>query len=135
MKDRILHEPTFAMGALVWLIAATVFPWRLGLAGASIGGFVSYLAIAGALLAVADALFNPAFYRRWDDIALQGVFWTIGLSVPAAILFALGNSAAPVAERFEDSLCIMAGLDNPADHTEGPIEEALEPSEACEIGG
>jgi hypothetical protein len=135
MKDRILHEPAFALGALVWLVAATVFPWRLGLAGTSIGGFATYLAIAGGLLAVADALLNPVFYRRWDDIALQGLFWTLGLSVPAAILFALGNSAAPAAERFEDSLCIMAGLANPADYTESPIEEALEPTEACEIGG
>jgi hypothetical protein len=28
----------------------------------------------------------------------------------------------------------MAGLANPADYTESPIEEALEPTEACEIG-
>lgn len=134
MKDRILHEPAFALGALVWLVAATVFPWQLGLAGASIAGFVAYLAIAGGLLAIADALLNPAFYRRWDDVALQGLFWTIGLSVPAAILFALGNSAAPAADRFEDDLCLMAGLANPTDHTEDPIEEALEPTESCEIG-
>jgi hypothetical protein len=135
MKDRILHEPAFALGVLVWLVAATVFPWRLGLAGASIAGFATYLVIAGALLAVADALLNPAFYRRWDDIALQGLFWTLGLSVPSGILFALGSWAAPATERFEDSLCIMAGLANPADHSESPIEEALEPTESCEIGG
>lgn len=134
MKDRILTEPAFALGLLVWLVAATVFPWRLGLAGASVAGFAAYLAIAGTLLAVADVLLNPAFYRRWDDIALQGLFWTIGLSVPAAVLFALGTSAAPAAAEFEDDLCVMAGLDHPADHTEHPIEEALEPNEACEVG-
>lgn len=135
MRDRIFAEPAFALGAAVWLVAATLFPWRLGLAGASIAGFVAYLAIAGGLLAVADAVLNPAFYRRWDDVALQGVFWAIGLSVPAAILFALGTSAAPTAEKFEDDLCAMAGLANPADHTEDPIEEALEPTEACEVEG
>jgi hypothetical protein len=135
MKDRILREPAFALGMLVWLVAATVFPWQLGLARASIANFAIYLLIAGALLAVADALLNPSFYRRWGDIALQGVFWTIGLSVPAGLLFALGNSAAPAAERFGNSLCLMAGLANPADHTEGPIEEALEPTESCEIDG
>jgi hypothetical protein len=135
MKDRILHEPAFALGVAVWLVAATVFPWQLGLVGASLTGFAAYLAIAGGLLAVADALLNPAFYQRLGDVALQGLFWTIGLSVPAAVLFALGNSAAPAAERFEDNLCIMAGLANPADHTESAIEEALEPSESCEIDG
>lgn len=134
MKDRILTEPSFALGAAVWLVAATLFPWQLGLAGASVGGFVVYLAIAGTLLAVADALLNPAFYRRWGDVALQGVFWAIGLAVPAAVLFALGTSAAPAAGEFTDDLCVMAGLANPADHTEGPLEEALEPTEACEVG-
>jgi len=134
MKDRILREPAFALGMVVWLVAATAFPWQLGLARASIVHFALYIAIAGGLLAVADVLLNPAFYRRWDDVALQGVFWAIGLSVPGGILFALGHSASPAADRLEDRLCIMAGLANPADHTEGPIEEALEPTESCEIG-
>jgi hypothetical protein len=133
MKDRILAEPAFALGAIVWLVAATLFPWQLGLAGASIGGFVAYLAIAGALLAVADVVLNPAFYRQWGDVALQGLFWTIGLSVPATVLFVLGTSAAPAAAEFTDDLCVMAGLANPADHNEGPLEEALEPTESCEI--
>ncbi|HWK40777.1 MAG TPA: hypothetical protein VNR60_02500 [Croceibacterium sp.] len=133
MKDRILAEPTFALGALVWLVAATLFPWQLGLAGASVGGFVAYLVIAGALLAVADAVLNPTFYHRWDDVALQGLFWTIGLSVPSAILFAFGMHAAPATEKFQDDLCVMAGLANPADNTESALEEALEPSERCEV--
>ena len=135
MKDRILEEPAFALGAVVWLVAATLFPWQLGLAGASAVGFLAYLAIAGGLLAVADALLNSTFYRRWDDLALQGLFWTIGLSVPASVLFALGSSAAPATAEFEDDLCVMAGLDNPADVTEDPLEEALEPGEQCEVGG
>lgn len=135
MKDRILNEPSFAMGMVVWVVAATLFPLQLGLAGASILGFVAYLAIAGVLLAVADALLNASLYRRWSDIALQGLFWMIGLSVPAAALFALGNSVAPAADEFHDQLCIVAGLDNPADHNEAPLEEALEPDEDCEVGG
>jgi hypothetical protein len=135
MKDRILTEPTFALGAVVWLVAATVFPWQLGLARASVGGFLVYLAVAGVLLAVADALLNPAFYRRFGDVALQGLFWTIGLSVPGAILFSFGMHAAPTAELFQDNLCAMAGLSNPADNTESALEEALEPSERCEVSG
>ena len=134
MKDRILSEPAFALGAFVWLVAATVFPWQLGLAGTSAVGFIAYLAIAGGLLAIADVLLNSTFYRRWDDVALQGLFWTIGLSVPASVLFALGSSAAPATAEFADDLCVMAGLDNPADRTEDALEEALEPSEQCELG-
>jgi len=134
MKDRILTDPSFAPGLAVWAAAATLFPWHLGLAGASWAGLALYLGVAGALLAVADALLNSAFYHRWGDIALQGLFWAIGLSVPAAILFAVGSSAAPAAEELQDGLCMMAGLDNPADHNEGAIEEALEPSEQCEVG-
>ena len=135
MKDRILSEPAFALGAFVLLVAATVFPWQLGLAGTSAVGFIAYLAIAGGLLAIADVLLNSTFYRRWDDVALQGLFWTIGLSVPASVLFALGSSAAPATAEFADDLCVMAGLDNPADHAEDALEEALEPGEQCEVGG
>ena len=135
MKDRILSEPSFALGLAVWFAAATLFPWQLGVAGASLAAFVAYLVIAGTLLAVADALHNAAFYRRVSDVALQGLFWTIGLAVPAAVLFALGQSAAPAAETFEDGLCALAGMDNPADHTEPALEEALEPDEECEVDG
>jgi len=134
MKDRIFREPAFAPGMVVWLAAATVFPWQLGLAGASAFGFLFYLAIAGLLLAVADALLNSALYYRLSDVVLQGVFWTIGLALPATVLFVIGTSAAPATERFEDNLCVMAGLANPADHREGALEEALEPTEKCEVG-
>lgn len=135
MKDRLLKEPAFAPGMAVWLAAATVFPWQLGLAGASAFGFLFYLFIAGLLLAVADALLNSALYYRLSDVLLQGVFWMIGLAVPGTLLFAVGGSFAPAAERFQDDLCVMAGLANPADHSEGALEEVLEPTEDCEVGG
>ena len=134
MKDRILGEPSFAMGMVVWLVAATVFPWQLGLAGATFVHFLAYLAIAGVLLAVADALLNSSLYSRWSDVVLQGLFWMIGLSVPSAILFTAGGSVGPAAAEFDDNLCVMAGLDNPADHAEPALEEALEPTEHCEVG-
>jgi hypothetical protein len=123
------------MGMAVWIVAATIFPWHLGLAGASVFGFAAYLTIAGVLLAVADALLNPSLYHRWSDVAFQGVFWTIGLAVPAGLLFVIAGSAAPAADEFRDNLCVIAGLDNPADHSEAPLEEALEPTEDCEVDG
>lgn len=134
MKDRLLNEPAFCLGLAVWFVAATLFPLQLGLGGASLLGFAGYLAIAGILLAVADALLNPALYARWSDVALQSAFWAIGLAVPAAVAFAVGMAAAPAREVFDEQLCAIADIAYPADPSEGVFEEAFEPMEQCEAG-
>jgi hypothetical protein len=134
MKERFLSEPAFCLGLAVWFIAATLFPLQLGLGGASLLGLASYLAIAGALLAVADALLNPSLYGRWSDVVLQSAFWAIGLAVPAAVAFAIGMAAAPAREEFDEQLCAIADIALPADPSEGALEEAFEPMEQCEAG-
>jgi hypothetical protein len=134
MKDRFLSEPAFCLGVTVWLVAATVFPLQLGLGGASALGFVGYLAIAGALLAVADALLNPRLYARWADVVLQSAFWAIGLAVPALIAFAIGSAMAPADDVWDEELCDIADLSLPADHGESAFEEAVDPLEQCEAG-
>lgn len=134
MKERFLSEPAFCLGLMVWFLAATVFPLQLGLGGASAIGFLGYLVIAGALLAVADALLNPALYARLGDVALQSAFWAIGLAVPAAAAFAIGLAAAPAREEFDEQLCAIADIALPADLSEGALEEAFEPMEQCEAG-
>lgn len=133
MKERFLSEPEFCLGVVVWLVAATVFPLQLGLGGASGLGFLGYLAIAGALLAIADALLNPKLYARWSDVALQSAFWMIGLSVPALIAFAIGGALAP-ADTWREELCDIADISLPADHGESAFEEAVDPLEQCEVG-
>ncbi|MBO9518799.1 MAG: hypothetical protein J7493_12095 [Porphyrobacter sp.] len=134
MKDRILAEPAFGLGVLVWIVAATLFPFRLGISGAPFLAFVAYLLIAGLLLAAADAVFNSATYRTLSDVAFQGLFWAIGLSVPAFAAFLIGASSAPTADAFQDDLCRMAGLANVETHPEAPLEEALDATEDCETG-
>src|SRR5690606_24211284 len=109
MKDRILNEPTLCFGMVVWIAAATVLPLRLGMNGASIVAFAVYVAVAGLLLAVADAILNPSLYHRIGDVVLQGVFWTIGLAVPALLMFAIGGAVAPVHQQFSDDLCTLGG--------------------------
>ena len=135
MTNRILRDPAFGLGLAVWVVAATLLPFQLGLTGATLLGLVAYLAVAGALLATADAVLNPAFYRDWSDVGLQSVFWMISLSLPAGLLFALGAASAPANDTFGDDLCRMAGLSHLEGHPEDALEEALEPTEDCEIEG
>ena len=85
MTNRILRDPAFGLGLVVWVVAATLLPFQLGLTGATLLALVAYLAVAGALLATADAVLNPAFYRDWSDVGLQSVFWMISLSLPAGL--------------------------------------------------
>ena len=135
MTNRILRDPAFGLGLLVWVVAATLLPFQLGLTGATLLALVAYLAVAGALLATADAVLNPAFYRDWSDVGLQSVFWMISLSLPAGLLFALGAASAPANDTFGDDLCRMAGLSHLEGHPEDALEEALEPTEDCEVEG
>jgi predicted outer membrane lipoprotein len=135
MNHRILNDPAFGLGLVVWLVAASVFPLQLGLSGASAVSFVGYLLFAGVLLAVADAILNAQLYRGVSDVALQAVFWLIGLSVPAAIAFAVGTAVSPAREAFEDDLCRISGVIVPHDASEGSLMEALDPTESCEAIG
>lgn len=132
MNDRILKDPAFSLGLLVWLVAASVFPLQLGLSGGSAASFVGYVVLAGVLLAVADAILNAPLYRGWSDVALQSVFWVIGLSVPAAIAFAIGIAVSPTREAFEDDLCRASGVVAAPDTSESALAEALDPTETCE---
>ena len=139
MKDRILSEPAFGLGLLVWIIAATVFPFELGMGGSPMLTFVGYLTVAGVLLAIADALLNSSTYHSLGDVVLQGLFWMIGLSIPALAAFAIGSSLAPASDRLEEGVCQMAGLTD-ADgvaSSESPsetiIEDAFETIDDCEL--
>ena len=135
MTKHIVHDPPFALGVAVWIAAATLLPFQLGVASGTLPALALYLVVAGTLLAVADAVLNPALYHRWSDVALQSVFWMISLSLPALLLFALAAASAPANETFEDGMCRIAGLSHLEGHPEDALEEALEPTEDCEIEG
>ena len=65
MKDRILREPAFCLGLVVWVVAVTVFPLQLGLGRANLAAFAAYVAIAGVLLAAAEAMRSEG----WTTVA------------------------------------------------------------------
>lgn len=132
MSSRILSDPGFALGLVVWIVAASVFPLQLGLSGASAAGFLSYVVLAGALLAVADAILHAQPRRDLSDLALQTVFWVIGIALPAAIAFGVGSMLSPARGAFDDDLCRLSGVVLPADNTEGALAEAFDPTENCE---
>lgn len=134
MKDWLLRDPSMCLGIVVWLVAAMVFPFQLGLGHASAMAFVAYLAIAGILLAGADAALNPKLFAHWSDVAMESAFWTIGLAVPALLAFAIGSSLAPAADTWEDELCDITEISLPADHSESALAEAIDPLEECEAG-
>jgi len=70
------------------------------------------------------------------DVALQGVFWTIGLAVPALLMFAIGGAVAPVHQQFSDNLCALGGLEggyDPDDRTDSALEDALEAIDDCGV--
>lgn len=134
MKDRILTEPTFFPGLIVWGVAVTIFPLQLGLSGGTAISFIGYVAIAGFLLAVADALLNPLHYHRLGDVVLQSLFWMIGIAVPALLAFAIGAAAAPTELKFSDELCALGGLEGRYDHddrTDTAVEDLLEAMDNC----
>lgn len=139
MKDRILSEPAFGLGLLVWIVAATIFPFQLGMGGSPVMSFIGYLSIAGVLLAIADALLNSSTYHSLSDVVLQGLFWMIGLSIPALAAFAIGSTLAPTSDKLEEGVCQMAGLTdsprvtNAEDPSETIIEEAFETIDDCEL--
>ena len=137
MKDRILKEPAFCLGLVVWVVAVTVFPLQLGLGRANLAAFAAYVAIAGVLLAAADAVLNPTLYHRLSDVLFQGLFWTIGLAVPALLAFAIGSAVAPTHQTFSDDLCALGGLEgrnDPDDRTDTAVEDALETMDDCNAG-
>lgn len=137
MKDRILKEPAFCLGLIVWVVAVSVFPLQLGLGRANLAAFAAYVAIAGGLLATADAVLNPTLYRRASDVLLQGMFWTVGIAVPALLAFAIGSAVAPTHQTLSDDLCALGGLEganDPDDRTDTAVEDALETMDDCAAG-
>jgi len=138
MKYRILSEPAFGLGLLVWIVAATIFPFQLGMGGSPVLSFLGYLTIAGVLLAIADALLNSSTYHSLGDVVLQGLFWMIGLSIPALAAFAIGSTLAPATDKLEEGVCQMAGLNGDGvasseEPSETIIEDAFETIDDCEL--
>lgn len=110
MRGYIPGEAAIGLGLMVWLVAATIFPFHMGAGGAPWWGLGFYILIAGGLFATGDALLGVADMPALSDISGMGLMKAISLAFPAAAMFALGSLMAPAAERLEDDVCRLGGF-------------------------
>jgi hypothetical protein len=110
LQHWLLREPSLSFGVPVYLFAGLLFPLHLGWIGASPFELVGYLAIAAILFSTADAIAQPALYRRWAALMPQALLSMLALAVPAALAFAIGSLAGPVDEATDEEACASQGL-------------------------
>src|SRR5690606_30543237 len=108
MPDHSRSDPAVYLAMPVWLCAAIVFPLQIGVTGAPFGSLVLYLAAAGALLSLADALHDPPSYGNWQVATFEWILQVLGLALPGALAFAFGTLVAPAEPIFEPVLCEAA---------------------------
>src|SRR5690606_36831863 len=109
MRSRILSEAGISLGLVVWLLAATILPFHLALAGAGWLAFAAYVLVAGLLFAVGDAVMGVSCLHSGRDVAGLGVMKGLGLSIPAASMFALGVWLTPTAGCLDDDVWRLGG--------------------------
>lgn len=110
MRSYIPGEAAISVGLMVWLVAATVFPFHMGAGGAPWWALALYVMVAGGLFAAGDALLGLSYLRNLHDISGMGVMRAIGLAFPAAAMFGLGSFMAPATESLEDNVCRLGGF-------------------------
>lgn len=109
MRSTILSDAGISLGLVVWLLAATILPFHLGLGGAGWLAFAGYVLVAGMLFATADAVLGVSFSPSLPDVAGMGIMKGLGLAFPAAAMFAVGIWLAPTADGLDSDVCRMGG--------------------------
>ena len=109
LQHWLLREPSLCFGLPVYLFAAFVFPLHLGWTGTSLASFAAYLIVGAMLFSIADAIAQPAFYRRKGALIPQSVLSFLALGLPAALAFAAGGALGPVDEAMDDEFCAAQG--------------------------
>jgi len=120
LRSFIPGEAAIGLGLVVWLVAATILPFHLGAGGAPWTSLLVYIGIAGGLFAAGDAALHLSFLRNLQDLPAQGLMRACAIAIPAAAMFALGSLVAPTAERMEDNVCRIGGLEPLDAQTSGP---------------
>jgi hypothetical protein len=92
-----------------------LFPLNLGWGGASYLALGGYLLVAGVLFTAADVMTQRGFYRHWHDVCAQSVLTLLTISLPAVLLFSIGQMFDRSEERMEDELCAMSGYPGGSD--------------------
>jgi hypothetical protein len=109
LQQWLLREPSLSFGLPVYVCAAILFPLHLGWIGTSPLGFAGYLAIAAVLFSLADAIAQPAFYRRVIALVPQAILSMAALALPALAAFAIGSAVGPVDEALDEGVCASQG--------------------------
>jgi hypothetical protein len=115
----------------VYLCAGFLFPLHLGWSGASYAALAGYLMLACALFTAADAMTQRGFYRRWQDVGAQSVLTLLTISLPALLLFSVGQSFDRSEEGMEDELCEMNGYPGGSDALVDEVDDSLDPTPDC----
>ena len=131
MQRWMLREPALCLGAPVYLCAGFLCPLHLGWSEASYAMFAGYLALAGALFTAADVITQRGFYRRWQEICAQSVLTLLTISVPALLLFSIGQAFDQSEEGMEDELCEMSGYPGGSDALTAEVDDAVDPTPDC----
>jgi hypothetical protein len=134
MQGWIFREPALCLGIPVYLFAALVFPLHLGWSGASYLALAGYLGVTGALFTSADVLTHRGFYRRWQEICAQAVLSLLTVSLPAVLVFSIGQMFDRSEEDMEDELCAMSGYVSGSDAAEEEVDDAIDVTPDCVAG-
>ena len=131
MQRWMFREPALCLGLPVYLCAGFLFPLNLGWGGASYLTLAGYLAVAGALFTAGDVATQRGFYRRWPEICAQSVLTLLTISLPAVLLFTVGQAFDRSEEGMEDELCAMSGYAGGSDSAAEEIDDSVDPTPDC----
>ena len=131
MQRWMFREPALCLGFPVYLCAGFLFPLHLGWSGASYVTLAGYLALAGALFTAADAFNQRGFYRRWQEICAQSVLTLLTISLPATLVFSVGQAFDRSEESMEDELCAMSGYPGGSDALVEEADDSVDPTPDC----
>jgi hypothetical protein len=127
----MFREPALCLGFPVYLCAGFLFPLNLGWGGASYLALGGYLLVAGVLFTAADVMTQRGFYRHWHDVCAQSVLTLLTISLPAVLLFSIGQMFDRSEERMEDELCAMNGYPGGSDAPDAEVDDAVDPTPDC----
>ena len=131
MQRWMFREPSLCLGFPVYLCAGFAFPLHLGWSGASYLVLAGYLALSGVLFTAADVATQRRFYRRWQEICAQSVLTLLTLSLPALLVFSIGQAFDRSEEDMEDELCAMSGYASGSDALVEEADDSVDPTPDC----
>lgn len=134
MQRWMFREPALCLGLPVFLCAGLLFPLHLGWSGTNYVTLAGYLAFACALFTAADVIMQRSLYRRWAEVVAQSVLTLLTLSLPAILLFSVGQALDRSEEGMEDELCTMSGYTGGSDTLEAEADDSVDPTPDCVTG-